>query len=262
MGLIPLTLKDIAWPERRLIAVSHQQPITIEILVRALGLVPFEVSTDARTLSSQSSKVVRWAWGLRRRYLVLVVGLTFVALFAAYGALGLVEVYSKGASLGCPFPIFVLSWYLIALVPATMHTWMSRIRGKWNRRKAKQNVDNESAKDVLASEEGHASSSSYDRRDTKGAQPRPLSTMTTASMLAERAEEKRKASAVQGADEWWVVQLSWTIYYITGTLIFSSIMAVTVPELAAWVVVSLAVTGCSKLLAVFLCLAFEREIQW
>ena len=68
-------------------------------------------------------------------------------------------------------------------------------------------------------------------------------------------------SAVQGADEWWLVQLSWAIYYIAGTLIFTSIMGLTVIELVAWVVIEFAVTGASKLLALFLCLSWE-EIPW
>lgn len=35
-------------------------------------------------------------------------------------------------------------------------------------------------------------------------------------------------------------------------------MAVTVPELVVWVVLGLATTGCSKILAFFLCLVFEE----
>jgi hypothetical protein len=43
--------------------------------------------------------------------------------------------------------------------------------------------------------------------------------------------EKKLASAIQGANEAWPVQMTWSIYYIAGTLVFMSIMAVTVPEL-------------------------------
>jgi len=43
-----------------------------------------------------------------------------------------------------------------------------------------------------------------------------------------------------------------------GTLIFTSIMAVTVVELIVWVALGFAVTGTSKILAFFLCLVFEE----
>ena len=87
---------------------------------------------------------------------------------------------------------------------------------------------------------------------TKSARP-------SAREASENPERKPKIiSAVQGADEDWPVQLSWGIYYIAGTLIFTSIMGVTVIELVCWVGLSCAVTGSSKLLAFFLCLVFEK----
>jgi hypothetical protein len=68
---------------------------------------------------------------------------------------------------------------------------------------------------------------------------------------------KESASAVQGGDKEWPVQMAWSIYYIAGTLIFTSIMAVTVIELVVWVMLSLATAGRSKVQALFLCLAYE-----
>ena len=47
--------------------------------------------------------------------------------------------------------------------------------------------------------------------------------------------------------------------YIAGTLVYSSIMAVTVIELFAWVAVSCATTAVSKLLAFLLCMALEKR---
>jgi hypothetical protein len=69
---------------------------------------------------------------------------------------------------------------------------------------------------------------------------------------AEGLERKPKVlSAVQGAEEDWPVQMAWGVYYIAGTLIDTSIMAVTVVELCVWVLLTFAVTGCSKVLTAF-----------
>lgn len=66
-------------------------------------------------------------------------------------------------------------------------------------------------------------------------------------------------SPVQGRGKLWLVQLMWAIYYVAGTLVYTSIMAVTVIELFLWVVVSIAVTAASKILAFFLCMAVEKR---
>jgi hypothetical protein len=54
------------------------------------------------------------------------------------------------------------------------------------------------------------------------------------------------------------VQMAWGVYYIADTLIYTSIMAVTVVELCVWVLLPFAVTGCSKVLAAFWCLVYEE----
>jgi len=51
---------------------------------------------------------------------------------------------------------------------------------------------------------------------------------------------------------WWV-QFTWAIYYTFGTLVYTSIMAVAISELVVWVLVTSAVTACSKGLAYWLC---------
>ncbi|KAJ6146167.1 hypothetical protein N7497_008149 [Penicillium chrysogenum] len=63
-----------------------------------------------------------------------------------------------------------------------------------------------------------------------------------------------RASAVQGADQLWPVQMSWGIYYIIGTLVYTSIMAVTPLELFVWVVIMAVVSGTGKMLALYICL--------
>lgn len=66
-----------------------------------------------------------------------------------------------------------------------------------------------------------------------------------------------RASAVQGADQQWPVQFSWGIYYIIGTLVYTSIMAVTPLELFVWVITMAAVTGAGKMLALYICLTLR-----
>ena len=63
-----------------------------------------------------------------------------------------------------------------------------------------------------------------------------------------------RASAVQGADQQWPVQFSWGIYYIIGTLVYTSIMAVTPLELFVWVVIMSVVSAAGKMLALYICL--------
>jgi hypothetical protein len=50
-----------------------------------------------------------------------------------------------------------------------------------------------------------------------------------------------------------LVQLVWAVYYTAGTLIFSSIMLVTVVELLVWVLATCAATAASKMLGYKLC---------
>ena len=60
-------------------------------------------------------------------------------------------------------------------------------------------------------------------------------------------------SAVQrGKEEWWI-QFIWAVYYAAGTLVFSSIMAVTVIELVVWVILSCYTVAASWFLAFRLC---------
>ena len=60
-------------------------------------------------------------------------------------------------------------------------------------------------------------------------------------------------SAIPGEEQQWWIQLIWAVYYGAGTLVFSSIMAVTVIELVVWVILSCVTVAASKLLAFRLC---------
>ncbi|KAF2474948.1 uncharacterized protein BDR25DRAFT_280577 [Lindgomyces ingoldianus] len=213
MGLVPLTLKDIAWPERRIIYVTDTLNPIVEILVLALGLVPVETGTSEETKKRIGgiNTMAEAAWDQTRFVTGLWVALSAVVMLASYAGLAVMEIYSKRSALGCPYPVFVATWYVVALVPAAIHMVFAGLR----RRKIKSEKDPERKRSII--------------------------------------------SAVQGADEAWPVQLAWGIYYIAGTLVFTSIMAVTVIELVVWVGLGLAVTGSSKLLAFFLCLVFERR---
>jgi hypothetical protein len=61
------------------------------------------------------------------------------------------------------------------------------------------------------------------------------------------------SESVPGREEGWFVQFIWAVYYTAGTLIFSSIMLVTVIELFVWLVAASAVTAASKMFGYKLC---------
>lgn len=217
MGLIAPTFKDIAWPGRRKIQMSKQLPFFYEVAVRALGLEPqLDGAEKARREWKGSSlaklgRPMPMAWAAAMCLPLLITG----------GGLALTEIYSKRASLGCVYPVFVLTWFILALLPAGVHTICSRIRTRNEGRNAQHK------------------SASFHEED-----PSP-----------------KGDSAVQGGDEIWLVQLMWAIYYIAGTLVYTSIMAVTVLELAVWVALSAAFSASCKMLAFFLCLRNEKRTQ-
>lgn len=110
MGLVPLLLKDIAWPERRLVSVSCHLPKHTEMIVRALGIVPSvdaSSSTEKRAISSTS--LYRRVKRLSCKCSVLLVAISASSLVLAYTTLAVIEIYSKRSSLGCPYPIFILT---------------------------------------------------------------------------------------------------------------------------------------------------------
>lgn len=114
MGLVPLILKDIAWPERRLASVASPLNMPIEILVRALGLIPI-INRNARPVH------LPYQFSCRAMGSATLVTLSF-SLIIAFGALATIEFFSKRSSLGCPYPLFICTWFFIALFPASIRT--------------------------------------------------------------------------------------------------------------------------------------------
>lgn len=225
MGLIAPIFKDIAWPGRRIVLMSERLPFFAEVAVRALGLDPR--LPDPQDESGMELEKVRAWWDSsslalhgRKRPMLWAVAMCLPLLLAG-GGLAVVETYSKRASLGCVYPIFILTWFILALLPAGVHAICSKIRMRSHRRKLRRMSDR--------FKEGRLS--------------------------------PREISAVQGGDEIWLVQLFWAVYYIAGTLVYTSIMAVTVVELAAWVGLSAAFTASCKMLAFFICLLLEKRSQ-
>ncbi|KAK1145671.1 hypothetical protein N8T08_003907 [Aspergillus melleus] len=215
MGLLPLVLRDIAWPERRVVLISAPLPALAEVFVRALGLDPMIMGDVSGMTEEDTQRWVNWVRtspvagaGLQSRLkmkVLIVVGL--FALMVSYAALGLVEIYSKRSALGCVYPVITLTWCVLGVVPAAVHVLFK----------------------------------TYWRRGVK--------------------DGTSRASAVQGADEAWPVQFAWAIYYIIGTLVFTSIMAITPLELFVWVVIMSVHTGASKMLALYICLMLRDPTQ-
>lgn len=110
MALIPLMLKDIAWPEKRIVRVTKEKPFFTQIVVRALGLKPviFPEVEQGRKFRGAIS-------GLLTVLMVLF-------LLVAYGLLAVMELYSKRSSIGCPVPAFIVLWFVMAILPAAIET--------------------------------------------------------------------------------------------------------------------------------------------
>ncbi|KAH7072634.1 hypothetical protein BKA63DRAFT_47520 [Paraphoma chrysanthemicola] len=263
MGLIPLTLKDIAWPERRIIYVTEKLHWAVEILILALGLVPTQTQSRKKTMkkNQEGNMLATAAWSMRRSSIILCIIACTVGVLASYAGMVFMEIYSKRSALACPAPVLVAAWYVVALLPAAIHSAFAALRRVRYRRKdvvRQASVRSQHSDDV---EHSNRLLNEAELNDLPPSQrpPKHQMTLEVSEKEAEAERKKKIISAVQGADEDWPVQMAWGIYYIAGTLIFTSIMAVTVVELVVWVGLGFAVTGSSKILAFFLCLAFERE---
>ena len=199
------------------------------------------------------------------------------------GALAVMEVYSKRSSLGCPYPIFILTWHLLAIIPAGIETAF--------RQTPKEEFVPEAQSQptaVAATFSGRLDDPKQQEQPVTAAVGEPLHSpdtaqsaeATTASEIQDRfaAGIKRIDSApavqpkpsipledtspVQGRGKLWLVQLVWGVYYVAGTLVYTSIMAVTVVELFVWVMTSVVVTAASKFLGFFLCMAVEKRWEF
>ena len=217
MAIIPLILKDIAWPHRRNVLNSRKNQWAIEIIVRALGLNPI-VSEDQAEIREE-----RLIGRMRSRFvLVLLVGF----LLLAYGMLAIMEIFSKRSSLGCPMPVWVLLWFIIALLPATIEVTFSRFQDRKKR--------------LLHSHAGRVSESG-NREASNGENGHKRDSTAVVS------------DSIQGGKQHWIVQVCWGLYYSAGGLIFTSIMLVSVVELFTWVLIAGVTTAASKLLGYKLC---------
>ena len=154
-----------------------------------------------------------------------VFAMLVLQLLAAYAAVVVIELYSKRSSLGCPVPAFVVLWFVAAILPSALEVGVARYQG---RNKASKTESTESP---------------FLDRD-RGAPEDNVAKVGLAVTVSE---------SVPGREEGWFVQFTWAVYYTAGTLIFSSIMLVTVVELVAWLVAAGAVTAASKMLGYKLC---------
>jgi hypothetical protein len=103
MGLIPPTIKDLAWPERRIVYVTKNLHWVVEMLVLALGLVP-QVTGDqkeTRRLGCEGALVADWAWrNNTMRTRVLMISVFVGTLEICYGSLVAMEVLVRGVRWG------------------------------------------------------------------------------------------------------------------------------------------------------------------
>jgi hypothetical protein len=228
MGLIPLILKDVAWPHRRIAYIPRLQPWYIEILVRGLGLNPIVPTPTVQ--KEDPIPYGRKFEGLKSLALFLTL---FVALLSSYGALAVIEIFSKRSALGCPYPAFIVSWFIAGLVPATIEVVASR----WRKRNDRPSTTQGNA-DVLY---GGGDNTKGFNFDVSAPEPEP------------ELEPNARSEGIQGSRELLFVQFSWAIYYTAGTLVFTSIMLVTVLELFVWVCATCAATAASKTFAYKLC---------
>ncbi|KAI9706141.1 MAG: hypothetical protein M1812_008250 [Candelaria pacifica] len=226
MGLVPLILKDIAWPERRLASVPSPLNVAVEVVVRALGIIPVVTADAMRAYLPERLS--------RKKLGAMTLALLMAGLSCSYGALVVMEFFSKRSSLGCPYPLFVCTWFIIGVIPAAIQTLTLRLPSFLTR-----------------------------KQKPTSPLPHPAQTSTTVKPSSPdrsgiRAVTKQEStlsrpSAVQGGEQQWWIQFIWAIYYAAGTLIYSSIMAITVVELVVWVVLSCVTVAASKLLAFRLC---------
>ena len=274
MGLVPLTLKDVAWPERRIVVVSRQLRKPVEIIVRALGIVPSIGERNfAESPASTSTSLYRKARNMIEKSPMLVVTTCAIGLILTYAALAVLEVYSKRSSLGCVYPIFIVTWHLLAIVPAIVDTLFSGTpTGAYITDSPPQSTiraasfdERPGALDPPKSPMGvvdrEALAQGITGSEHQIAHANPIKRPTQQTLRQRQSIPLQDISPIQGRGKTWLVQFVWAIYYIAGTLVYTSIMAVTVVELVAWVMASIAATAASKLLAFFVCMAIEKTHQ-
>jgi hypothetical protein len=239
MGLVPLILVDIAWPERRIAYVETKLGFSREVLVRALGLNPV-----LRTMSVEEMAGKR---GFSKHQSMLIAVGLWLALLSCLGILAVIELYSKRSALGCPAPVFIAVWFLVGLMPALLEVAASR----WQeRRRARKILQKDSAVTRQTSHEPGAL-----RVEAVVMSPKPAPVVVGNSTDATRGLSYGVAPAdhIPGGDKIWPVQFAWAVYYAAGTLVFTSIMLVTVVDLVKWILATCITSAVEKMVAYKLC---------
>ena len=242
MGLVPLILKDISWPERRNAPIKSPLNVFAEVLVKALGLIPV-LKNDVKqaSLPHPLSK-----WNVGRASLPLLA----LSVLVAYGALVVMEFFSKRSSLGCPYPLFVCTWYVVALLPASIGTLTSKWFPTGRTTNCGSMASGETSYWCRIVLTPYNDVETFALRRPKFNFQRHTYEMT--SLSGEEPGLIVSADADGGEQKWWI-RFIWSIYYAAGTLVYSSIMAVTVVELVVWVILSCLTVAASKMLAFRLC---------
>jgi hypothetical protein len=249
MALVPLILKDIAWPEQRVVLISSKSGWMIEIIVRALGLNPVIPEDQTQIKKGRLFQPV-----VSAAILVLLVAF----LIVSYGLLAVMEVYSKRSSLGCPVPVFVVLWFIIALVPATVEVAIGRFRSR-----SRSGKDAGLGREGFPTGENGLSGKSTaivagDEEDLSGTSGHSKPTVPAPGFSNGNNEQSASSAAqvsnnIQGGEQHWVAQFCWGLYYSAGGLIFTSIMLVTVVELFTWILLAGLAGIASKMLGYRLC---------
>jgi len=250
MALIPLILKDIAWPEQRLVMISSQRNWAIEIIVRGLGLNPV-IPKDPTQFKA----------GKLFHPIISTLILLFLVAFlvVSYGFLALMEVYSKRSSLGCPVPAFVVLWFVVGLAPATVEVAIGRFLNRNSAGKISKLEKNGLQQDT----EGDISKSTIvvsGDEEALNVRNGYSALSTGVPQNAESGDIKQEATStpqvsnnIQGGEQHWVAQFCWGLYYSGGGLIFTSIMLVTVVELFTWMLLAGLASAAGKMLGYRLC---------
>ena len=230
MGLLPLAIKDIAWPEHRTAAVKKPLGWAREILVRGLGLQPV-VMKEKWNIGQDLGERMMPRREVGRVKGTVTLGLLWLGLFWGLAMQVVMEYVSKRSSLGCPYFLFIASWQVVALVPAGAQVLVLRMHESSRKKNPAQERGLRHSNDSL------------------------LETKDSAEPVAEVKLDTSSPSSAEGqvVESVWWVQLTWAIYYCVGTLIYTSIMAVTVIELIVWMVLAGFITAMSKMLAYRLC---------
>jgi hypothetical protein len=215
MGLIPMTIKDIAWPERRLIFVTKRLPWAIELLVLALGLVPIETNKHGTTRDRgcEGTMIAKSGWAMHKKVIKVWIFIYAIALMVCYASLTVMEIYSKRSALGCLALIFIAAWHIVALAPAAIHSFFAKLRRqRYQRKKLLRGASLQPSPEPSNRPLDDISELQPSRRSRKLQRSLHLDGNDENDENDEgKDREKKIASAVQGTDLDWPVQMGWGV---------------------------------------------------